>query len=139
MIVYSLQTGSVFEEAIKYQPRSCFILTQLGDKLSPQLKAIRKKLKAELTARNIAEIDAHSLVTGRDFLDKIWRQILSVPIGIAILCKDMKITTVANIFYELFTSIFHLAFLCRYPRQYSQIQTYVFLQSLPRPRILPIL
>ncbi len=101
MIVYSLQTGSVFEEAIKYQPRSCFILTQLGGKLSPQLKAIRKQLKAELTTRNINEIDAHSLVTGRDFLDKIWRQILSVPMGIAILCKDMKATTVANIFYEL--------------------------------------
>ncbi len=101
MIVYSIQTGNVVESPIKYQPRSCFILTQLGGKLSSQLKSIRKQLKAELTTRNINEIDAQSVVTGRDFLEKIWRQIYSVPMGIAILSEDMKATTVANIFYEL--------------------------------------
>jgi len=101
MIIYSPNTGNPFEEGIKYQPRSCFILTQLGGTLPPQLKSIRKRLKKELRERDIKEIDAHSLVTGRDFLEKIWRQILSVPMGIAILCKDMQSTTVANVFYEI--------------------------------------
>jgi hypothetical protein len=101
MILYSPQTGNVLEEAIKLNPRSCFVITQLGGKVSPQIRSIRKVLDKELSLRKIRLIDASSLVTGKDFMDKIWKQILSVPIGIAILCNDMNKTTIGNIFYEL--------------------------------------
>ena len=47
------------------------------------------------------EVDASSLVTGKDLLDKIWKIILGAPLGIAVLTKDMPDKTIANIFYEL--------------------------------------
>ena len=37
---------------------------------------------------------------GKDYLVKIWRQILSVPMGIAILTNETKPATIGNIFYE---------------------------------------
>jgi hypothetical protein len=91
-MLYSPQTGTVFEEAFQYNPKSCFLMTQLGGEISSQANRIRRIIRL---------IDANSAVTGRDFLDKIWRQILSVPMGIAILCPNMEVTTVGNIFYEL--------------------------------------
>jgi len=76
-------------------------MTQLGGDISPELKTIRKTIKRELKKRKINEIDALMNVTGKDFLLKIWRQILSVPMGIAILTDGMKKNTIANIFYEI--------------------------------------
>ena len=76
-------------------------MTQLGGNLSPQLNEIRIAISEFLISINFREIDAGSDVTGGDFLEKIWKQILGVPVGIAILTMDMKLTTVANIFYEL--------------------------------------
>ena len=76
-------------------------MTQLGGNLTPQLNEIRLAISEFLISINFREIDAGSYVTGGDFLEKIWKQILAVPVGIAILTNDMKLTTVANIFYEL--------------------------------------
>ena len=101
MIIYSPINGEVFTSSIKYLPRSCFIMTQLGGKHSEQLINIRKAISEFLISVNFRELDAGSYVTGGDFLEKIWKQILGVPVGIAILTEDMKLTTVANIFYEL--------------------------------------
>ena len=101
MIIYSLINGEVFTSSIKYKQGSCFIMTQLGGNRSPQLNEIRLAISEFLISINFREIDAGSYVTGGDFLDKIWKQILAVPVGIAILTNDMKLTTVANIFYEL--------------------------------------
>jgi hypothetical protein len=41
------------------------------------------------------------LVTGKDFLLKIWSLALSVPVGIAVIHEAMRSRTIANIFYEL--------------------------------------
>jgi len=101
MIIYSPINGEVFTSSIKYEPRSCFIMTQLGGNPSTELSEIRFAISSYLPLINFRESDASSHVTGGDFLEKIWKQILAVPVGIAILTKDMKLTTVANIFYEL--------------------------------------
>jgi hypothetical protein len=76
-------------------------MTQLGSPIPPEVAAIRKAVDAALKARGFASIDAESIVTGRDFLLKIWELIVSVPLGIAIVHQDMKPTTMANIFYEM--------------------------------------
>ncbi|MRT16173.1 nucleotide-binding protein [Vitellibacter sp. q18] len=76
-------------------------MTQLGGKPSDELREIRLAISNFLKSINFREIDASTDVTGGDFLEKIWKQILAVPVGIAILTEDMKLTTVANIFYEL--------------------------------------
>jgi len=101
MIIYSPITGEVLTSSIKFEPRSCFIMTQLGGKKSEELKEIRLAISSFLKSINYNEVDASSYITGRDFLEKIWKRILAVPVGIAILTSDMSLTTVANIFYEL--------------------------------------
>lgn len=101
MIVYSPINGEVLTDAVKFHPRTAFIMTQLGTPLPKELVKIRKGLKKELKKYNFKQVDASSLVTGKDFLDKIWKIILGVPLGIAILTKDMPERTIANIYYEL--------------------------------------
>jgi len=59
-------------------------MTQLRNPSSVVLKEIRSSLSTELKKQNFKEIDANSLIAGRDFFDKIWKQILGVPLGIAI-------------------------------------------------------
>lgn len=76
-------------------------MTQLGGKIPKELKDIRDSLSKFLKSTNYRESDASSYVTGRDFLEKIWREITAVPIGIAILTNEMRPATIANIFYEL--------------------------------------
>lgn len=46
-------------------------------------------------------MDANSVVTGRDFLQKIWSMIVEVPLAIAVIHEDMPVTTQANVFYEI--------------------------------------
>ncbi len=101
MIVYSPINGEVLTNAIKFYPRTAFVMTQLGKPLPAELVQIRKVLSKELKQYEFKEIDASSLVTGKDFLDKIWKLILGAPLGIAILTKKMTPNTVANIFYEI--------------------------------------
>ncbi len=101
MIVYSPINGEVLTDAVKFHPRTAFIMTQLGTPLPKELTKIRKGLKKELSKFKFSEVDASSLVTGKDFLDKIWKIILGAPLGIAVLTKDMPEKTIANIYYEL--------------------------------------
>jgi hypothetical protein len=54
-----------------------------------------------LNRRHFKTIDAGSSIRGKDFLLKIWEMLLSVPIGIAIISKDLDPYTLANIFYEI--------------------------------------
>ncbi|HKJ80581.1 MAG TPA: hypothetical protein VJ954_01055, partial [Ignavibacteriaceae bacterium] len=65
------------------------------------INSIRQDLTTELSKRSIRELDANSYIRGKDFLSKIWRQVLAVPLGIAIVSKDMKVSTISNIFYEI--------------------------------------
>ena len=100
MIIYN-HDREVITDFISYEPRSCFIMTQLGLPFPDELELIRTDLVIELSKRNIKELDANSYIKGKDFLSKIWRQVLAVPMGIAIVTKDMKISTISNIFYEI--------------------------------------
>lgn len=101
MIVYSPITSEVLTDAIKLYPRSAFIMTQLGGTLPQELILIRKALKNNLHQNSFNDIDASSLMTGKDFLDKIWKIILGAPLGIAIITKDIQPKTLSNIYYEL--------------------------------------
>jgi len=101
MIVYSPINGEVLTNAIRFYPKHAFIMTQLGEPLPKELGEIRTALLFELNKHGYHEIDASSLVTGKDFLHKIWKIILGVPLGIAVLTKDMPEKTIANIYYEL--------------------------------------
>jgi hypothetical protein len=76
-------------------------MTQLGGSIPPVLSEIRSVVRDLLAEQSYQLVDAASIVTGRDFLLKIWEIIISVPVGIAILHEEMKDTTIANVFYEL--------------------------------------
>ena len=67
MIVYSPITGEVLTDAIKFQPRTAFIMTQLGGKISQELKDIRREVSVEFKARNIKAVDASFDVAGKRF------------------------------------------------------------------------
>ena len=101
MIVYSPINGEVLQSAIKFFPKTGFIMTQLGGDPPPILSAIRNDLSKQLADYSFTEKDASSLLTGKDFLEKIWKIILGVPLGIAILTEGMSIQTISNVFYEL--------------------------------------
>jgi hypothetical protein len=100
MITYN-HDREVITDFIAYEPRSCFIMTQLGLSIPDSLTNIRTDLAKELSKRSIKELDANSYIKGKDFLSKIWRQVLAVPMGIAIVTKEMKVSTISNIFYEI--------------------------------------
>jgi hypothetical protein len=76
-------------------------MTQLGLPFPKILESIRTDLTVELSKRKIRELDANSYIKGKDFLSKIWRQVLAVPMGISIVTEDMKVSTISNIFYEV--------------------------------------
>lgn len=101
MIYYSPLDGDVAGASPAYRPRTCFVMTKLGKPIPKEIKEIRTELKKILTTHKIKVIDANSNVTGKDFLLKIWDMIRSVPLGIAIITKDISRETLANIFYEI--------------------------------------
>jgi len=101
MIFYTPSDRDVYSHKILYRPKSCFLITQLGEPLPDKLNFLRGKVEEILKKREINIIDANSLTTGGDFLLKIWKIILSVPMGIAIITEEMKESTISNIFYEL--------------------------------------
>ncbi len=101
MILYDPVQGDVITRQIKYRPQTCFIMTQLGTPVPKDIKNIRKTLEKYLGINKLKTIDANSHIKGKDFLHKIWEMILSVPIGIAIISKELTPYTLANIFYEI--------------------------------------
>jgi len=101
MISYSPITGDPLVTPIQYRARSCFIMTKLGKEIPEDITIITDKVKKILQRYNIQAIDASTEITGRDFLDKIWKMILSVPFGIGIVSESLSTQTVANIFYEV--------------------------------------
>ena len=75
-------------------------MTQIGGPDDESL-AIRRSLVKILSKSGIKLIDAGSVVTGKDFLLKIWSLLLAVPLGIAIINEKMRPDAMCNIFYEL--------------------------------------
>jgi hypothetical protein len=76
-------------------------MTKLGEPVSDEIIMIRKSLRSVLEKYQIEDIDAESVVTGKDFLMKIWNLIVAVPLGIAIIDHNMPPLTLSNIFYEI--------------------------------------
>lgn len=101
MIFYNPTDNDVLTHWIKYNPRSAFIMTQLGENRTEEIEEILSQILTVLTSHNINQLDANSQVTGRDFHTKIWKLALSVPLGIAVVSETMKQTTIANIYYEI--------------------------------------
>ncbi|NQS90724.1 hypothetical protein HQ584_13155 [Patescibacteria group bacterium] len=101
MILYSPIDGDVYGKRIQYKPKTCFIATQLAKPIPKEVKNIRNTLYKYLKIRRIKAIDANSKVTGRDFLIKIWENVIAVPLGIAIVTDELPIKTLENIFYEI--------------------------------------
>lgn len=101
MIVYHPFEGDISSAPVKYTPRSCFVMTQLGGNICPQVKRIRRVVSRLLKNNFLEEIDADSTTTGGDYMTKIWKQTFSSPIGIAIISEDLPARTIGNIFYEL--------------------------------------
>lgn len=101
MIFYNPTSGDAHTTPVNYRPRTCFLMTQLRKPVPQSALDIRYRLTNLLSERRISVIDAESVVTGKDFLMKIWNLILAVPLGVAIIHEDMKPGTLSNIFYEL--------------------------------------
>lgn len=73
MIYYSPIDGDPVGKPVEYSPRTCFVMTKLGNPVPEIIRDIRVKLSSELKKYDIDEIDATLQVTGRDFLLKIWK------------------------------------------------------------------
>jgi len=101
MIYYRPTEGDAFTTKIDYKPRTCFLMTQLGKPTPPVIQEIRDAIADIFSNHRIDIIDANSVVSGKDFLIKIWRMLLGVPLGIGIIHKEMSQQTFANIFYEI--------------------------------------
>jgi hypothetical protein len=101
VIIYSPIDGDVINNSIKFRPKHCFLITQLG-KTKPALVAdIQKSIKKCCQSFEYEVIDAGAETTGRDFLLKIWKLIESVPICVVIIHEDIPVKTQANLYYEL--------------------------------------
>ncbi|MDZ4257658.1 MAG: hypothetical protein U0974_02810 [Gemmatimonadales bacterium] len=61
----------------------------------------RRCIDRELKRARFETIDATSIVSGKDFLAKIWNLMLGCPVGIAIVHEGIPDATLANIYYEL--------------------------------------
>ena len=89
MIFYRPTDGDPYTTAIKYRPRTCFLMTQLGEPHA-EVVAIRAHILDILSTFDIKLIDADSKVTGKDFLLKIWSLLLAVPLGVAVIHEKMR-------------------------------------------------
>lgn len=101
MILYRPTDGDVPTTSVETRPKHCFIMTQLGTPVPRKITEIRNEIKKTLTRNKMKEIDAGSVVTGKDFLLKIWHLTVAVPLGVAIIDETMSSNTLCNIFYEI--------------------------------------
>ena len=93
--------GDISSKPVKYAPKSCFVMTQLGDSICPDVVRIRKVVSRLLKKYSLTEIDANSTTTGGDYMTKIWKQTFSSQVGVAIISESLPARTIGNIFYEL--------------------------------------
>ena len=62
--------GDPHTRKIDYRPQTCFLMTQLGGTVPPEVDAMRRALGSVLDTHGFKLIDANSTITGRDFLTK---------------------------------------------------------------------
>lgn len=101
MLYYNPLNGDPLTEITRVRSRTCFIMTKLGTAIPAEIPEIRESIEEVLGKYNYTSIDANSCITGRDILNKIWKLIVQVPIGICIVHEKMNERTYANLFYEL--------------------------------------
>jgi len=101
MIIYNPSDGDAFTTTIKSAPRHCFLMTRLGNPVPKMVKDIGTKVKKCCRNQKYVAIDAGTRVTGRDFLNKIWKMIASSPLAVGVVHESIPPSTQANIFYEL--------------------------------------
>ena len=76
-------------------------MTKLGGQSPEIVRKIRSEMDGILQAEQYQTTDAQTKRTGKDYLQKIWEIIISVPIGIAVLYEGIPVKTLGNIFYEI--------------------------------------
>lgn len=100
MIYYRPTEGDVHNAAIKWRPRTCFVMSQMGAPVPAEVRRVRRSVDGILRRRRFMSIDAGSKTTGKDYLLKIWTIAVSCPVGIAIIHEGISAETLANIYYE---------------------------------------
>ncbi|MGP8323419.1 MAG: hypothetical protein ACT6FG_05450 [Methanosarcinaceae archaeon] len=100
-MIFYRPDGEVHNTVIKYRPKTCFIMTKLGQPISHEIEDIKVELHKVLIKRQIEEIDAESVVTGKDFFNENLEPIYNGSLGIAIIGSNMSGQTLSNIFYEI--------------------------------------
>lgn len=101
MITYDLTNGDPHTLKIDYRPKTCFLMTQLGGTVPPEVDGMRRDLGSVLDTHGYTLIDANSTITGRDFLTKIWNMLISVPLAVAVVHEGMRPKTLWNVYYEI--------------------------------------
>lgn len=101
MIFYRPTDGDVDSVPVTWRPRTCFLMSAMGNPLPPEVTSTKRRLRTALRAANFRTVDAASVTTGKDYLLKIWALAVSCPVGIAIVHEGIRPETMANIFYEL--------------------------------------
>ena len=100
MIFYRPTDGDVENTPISWRPRTCFLMAAMGKPIPAEVSNAKKRVKAVLRRAKFDIIDAADVITGKDYLLKIWKLAVSCPIGIAIVHEGIRPETMANIFYE---------------------------------------
>jgi hypothetical protein len=75
-------------------------MAAMGKPIPAEVSNAKKRVKAVLRRAKFDIIDAADVITGKDYLLKIWKLAVSCPIGIAIVHEGIRPETMANIFYE---------------------------------------
>lgn len=101
MIIYSPVTGDPIGHSVKSKPKHCFLITQLSENKPDLVKQIEKSIILCCKNAGYQTIDASTVITGKDFLLKIWETIISVPICVVVIHEDTPVKTQANLYYEL--------------------------------------
>jgi len=101
VIVYNPLDGDAFTTSIPSNPRHCFLMTRIGHPIPEEVEEIRRIVTEICNEFDYKVIDAATTITGRDFLLKIWKLIASTPLSVAIVCKDLSMNTLGNIYYEI--------------------------------------
>jgi hypothetical protein len=101
MIIYNPLDGDALTSSVPSKPRHCFLMTRLGNPIPKEIIEIRTAITEHCRLQNYKVIDASTEVTGRDFLLKIWKLIVSCPISIGICHEKIAAQTQENIYYEM--------------------------------------
>jgi hypothetical protein len=76
-------------------------MAAMGGQVPVEVQRAKRRVTQALTAAKFDIVDASSVTTGMDYLQKIWLLAVSCPLGIAIVHDGIKAETMANIYYEL--------------------------------------